>query len=136
MALNLVDWCSRFQMIIPLHRHTPAGAARAAYLRWVRIFGPPTKLYVDLGKEFLGAFELGAEYDATVVEPSALEMPTQRGITERAGRTFKEVLRKAMLYHACSTEGEWQELVDITNMTCDRLMNNESWVTIHAYPED
>ena len=133
MALNLVDWCSRFQMIIPLHRHTP-GAARAAYLRWVRIFGPPTKLYVDLGKEFLGAFELGAEYDATVVEPSALEMPTQRGITERAGRTFKEVLRKAMLYHACSTEGEWQELVDITNMTCNRLMNKSGFSPIRFSP--
>ena len=126
MALNLVDWCSRFQMIIPLQRHTP-GAARAAYLRWVRIFGPPTKLYVDLGKEFKGAFEIGAEYDSTVVEPSSLEMPTQRGITERAGRTFKEVLRKAMLYHACSTEGEWQELVDITNMTCNRLANKSGF---------
>ena len=126
MALNLVDWCSRFQMIIPLQRHTP-GAARAAYLRWIRIFGPPTKLYIGLGKEFLGAFELGAEYDATMVEPSSLEMPTQRGITERAGRTFKEVLRKAMLYHACSTEPEWQELVDITNMTCNRLANKSGY---------
>lgn len=64
-ALNIVDWASRFQMIIPLRRYT-ASETRRAYLQWVKIFGPPTKLYVDLGREFLGAFELGA----TSVEPS------------------------------------------------------------------
>ena len=44
MALNIVDWASRFQMIIPLTRHTP-GAARQAYLQWVKLFGPPEKLF-------------------------------------------------------------------------------------------
>lgn len=94
------------------------------------LWAPKTKLYVDLGKEFQGAFELGAEYDATVVEPSALERPTQRGITERAGRSYLFVLRKAMLYHACNTEAEWQELVDITNMTCNRLANKSGYSPI------
>ena len=66
--------------------------ARRAYAQWLRFFGPPTRVYVDLGREFLGAFELGAEYDAAIFEPSSLEMPSQRGITERAGKNFKEVL--------------------------------------------
>ena len=37
MALNIVCWASRFQMVVPLHGHTP-GEARRAYLRWVRLF--------------------------------------------------------------------------------------------------
>jgi hypothetical protein len=102
MALNIVDWASRFQMMIPLPGHTPA-AARRAYLQWVRLFGPPEKLYTDLGREFKGVFELGAEHDSTYIEPSSLEMPTQRSITERAGRNFKEILSRTMMQVACTS---------------------------------
>eukprot|EP00435_Cladocopium_sp_Y103_P049590 s3051_g15.t1 len=128
-ALNIVDWASRFQMIIPLRRHT-ASETRRAYLQWVKIFGPPTKLYVDLGREFLGAFELGAEQDSTIVEPSSLEMPTQRGITERAGRSFKEVFSRTLQQYACQDEEEWRQLVDVANMTCNRLMNKSGYSPI------
>ena len=96
---------------------------RRAYLRWVRLFGPPERLMTDLGREFQGAFEIGAEMDATYIEPSALEMPTQRSITERAGKQFKEVLSKTMMQYACQNEAEWMELIDITMMTCNRLAN-------------
>ena len=129
LALNIVDWSSRFQMIIPLKRHT-ASEARRGYLQWVKFFGPPTKLYPDLGREFKGAFELGAELDSTILEPSALEMPTQRGITERAGRSFKEVLSRTMMNYACRSEEEWEQLVDIANMTCNRLMNKSGYSPI------
>ena len=126
MALNIVDWASRFQMMIPLAGHTP-GAARRAYLQWVRLFGPPEKLYTDLGREFKGAFEIGAEQDSTFIEPSSLEMPTQRSITERAGRSFKEVLTRTMMQVACSTHEEWLNVVDVVNMTCNRLMNKSGF---------
>eukprot|EP00435_Cladocopium_sp_Y103_P073784 s36_g45.t1 len=129
MALNIVDWCSRFQLMIPLAGHTPA-AARRAYLQWVRLFGPPERLYTDLGREFKGAFEIGAEHDATFIEPSSLEMPTQRSITERAGRNFKEVLSKTMMQVACNTHEEWLNVVDIVNMTCNRLMNKSGFSPI------
>eukprot|EP00435_Cladocopium_sp_Y103_P033679 s671_g8.t1 len=129
MALNIVDWASRFQMMIPLSGHSP-GAARRAYLQWVRLFGPPENLYTDLGREFLGAFELGAEHDSTFIDPSALEMPTQRGITERAGRHFKEVLSRTMMQIGCSNHEEWTNVVDIVNMTCNRLMNKSGYSPI------
>ena len=35
MALNIVDWASRFQMVIPLERHTPE-AARQAFSQWLQ----------------------------------------------------------------------------------------------------
>lgn len=129
MALNIVDWASRFQMMIPLPGHTPA-AARRAYLQWVRLFGPPEKLYTDLGREFKGVFELGAEHDSTYIEPSSLEMPTQRSITERAGRNFKEILSRTMMQVACTSFEEWSNVVDIVNMTCNRLTNKSGFSPI------
>ena len=129
MALNIVDWASRFQMIVPLQRHTP-GAARQGYLQWTKLFGPPEKLYTDLGKEFQGAFELGAEMDSTYIEPGALEMPTQRSITERAGKTFKEVFSRACVHYECTTHEEWLQLVDTANMTCNRLLNKSGYSPI------
>ena len=126
MALNIVCWASRFQMVVPLRNHTPA-EARRAYLQWVRFFGPPERLYVDLGKEFRGAFQLGAEVDSTYIEPGALETPTQRSITERAGKHFKEILSKAMMDYACQSETEWNNLVDVTTMVCNRLINKSGF---------
>ena len=128
-ALNIVDWASRFQMIIPISGPNPS-AARQAYLRWVRFFGPPEVLKADLGREFIGAFEIGAELDSTVIEPSSLEMPTQRSITERAGKSFKEVFSRALMHHAVQSEQDWLDLVDITSMTTNRLMNKSGYSPI------
>ena len=116
-------------MIIPISGPNPS-AARQAYLRWVRFFGPPDVLKVDLGREFIGAFEIGAELDSTVIEPSSLEMPTQRSITERAGKSFKEVFSRALMHHAVQSEQDWLDLVDITSMTTNRLMNKSGYSPI------
>ncbi|CAK9111350.1 unnamed protein product, partial [Durusdinium trenchii] len=89
--------------------------------------GVPQRLYTDLGKEFCAAFQDGAELDDTIVEPSALEMPTQRSITERSGKTFKEVLTKAMETYAVQNDSEWRDLVDIVNMTVNRLTNKSGF---------
>ena len=57
-------------------------------------------------------------------------MPTQRSITERAGKAFKEVFGKALTHHTCQTDEEWRELLDITNMTCNRLINKSGYSPI------
>ena len=129
LALNVVCWATRFQMIIPLQNHTPS-EARRGYLQWCRFMGPPDRLYSDLGREFRSAFELGAELDATYVEPGSLEMPTQRSITERAGKSFKEVFQKTLAQHVCTNRDEWLELVDVTTMVCNRLMNKSGFSPI------
>ena len=126
LALNVVCWATRFQMIIPLQNHTPA-EARRGYLQWCRFMGPPEKVYSDLGREFRGAFELGAELDSTYIEPGSLEMPTQRSITERAGKSFKEIFHKTLAQHSCTQRDEWLELVDVTTMVCNRLLNKSGY---------
>ena len=70
MALNMVDWATRFQLVIPLKDHTP-GSARRAVQQWTRIFGPPERIYVDLGKEFRGAFSEGMEIDSILMDPGS-----------------------------------------------------------------
>ena len=46
----------------------------------------------------------------------------QRGLTERAGGLFKELLYKAMATYSCSNLKEWQELVDVICMVRNRLL--------------
>ena len=120
-ALNLIDWHTHFHMVIPMTRKSPE-AVRDAYRHWLRFFGPPTTLALDLGREFEGSFALRAESDGTFVDPSSLESPYQRGITERAGKTFKLMLARAMETYVCHDMKEWEELVDIVTMQKNRLL--------------
>jgi hypothetical protein len=128
-ALNIIDWGTHFQLVIPL-KDQSAGEARKAYRVWLRFFGPPKILFTDLGREFDGAFISKAEADGTEVEPSSLETPTQRGMTERAGQIFKTMLAKAMITHTCESEEEWRELVDVTCVTKNRLASRGGYSPI------
>ena len=120
-AINVVDWNTHFQLVIPLAAET-AEEVRMAYRQWVRFFGPPRRLMIDLGTEYKSSFRRQCERDGTEVVPSSLEAPYQRGLTERAGGVFKDILYKAMKDYDCQSEPEWRELVDITCMTRNRLL--------------
>jgi hypothetical protein len=91
--------------MIPLSDHTPHGTRKAFY-QWIRIFGPPERVYCDLGKEFKAVFEEMAEQHDFILDPGSLEAPTQRAITERAGKTFKEILSKTLMQTGCNS---WDE---------------------------
>ena len=120
-ALNMIDWHSHFQLVVPMAAET-AAETRKAYRQWVRFFGPPRKLMIDLGGEFKAEFRKQAEEDGSELVPGPLETPTQRGLTERAGGVFKDILYKAMATYGCNTFTEWKELVDVTCMTRNRLL--------------
>ena len=126
MALNIVDWSTRFQLVLPLRDHTPQGA-RQAFSQWTRIFGPPQKVYDDLGKEFRGVFEKFMDEQSIFLDPSCLETPEQRGITERAGRTFKEIFAKTLHQVGCDDWTTWEEAVVQVNMTINRLLNRSGY---------
>ena len=85
---------------------------------------------MDLGTEFLAEFRRQAEIDGTEVIPSPVEAPNQRGLTERAGGLFKNMLYRAMKDFACSNEPEWRELVDTTCMMRNRLMMRSGYSPI------
>ncbi|CAE7037736.1 RE1 [Symbiodinium sp. CCMP2592] len=120
VALNIIDYSSHFQMMIPLRGRSPE-AAWAAYRQWVKFFGPPKQILADQGSEFKGSFKVRTAQEGTRMDPSSLEAPTQRGLAERHGKTFKLILEKTMADYNCTTYGEWLELVDVTMMVKNRL---------------
>ncbi len=126
MALNIICWCTRFQLVIPLKDHTPRGARQALY-QWFRIFGVPEVIYSDLGKEFRGCFEQMTDQQAVILDPGSLESPTQRSLTERAGKNFKEILSRTLMEITCQTWEEWEEAVDVVTATVNRLANKSGF---------
>ncbi|CAE7770550.1 RE2 [Symbiodinium sp. CCMP2456] len=122
LALNILDWSSHFQMVVPIKTVSPE-AVWVAFQQWTRIFGPPRQLYVDQGPEFKGTFKTRASRDGIHVEPSSLESPFQRGSTERHGKTFKLILSKAMNQYTCQDYDTRRSLVDTTIMMKNRLAN-------------
>ena len=113
VALNIIDYSSHFQMVIPLRGRSPE-AAWAAYRQWVKFFGPPKQIWADQGSEVKGSFKVRTAQEGTRMDPSSLEAPTQRGLAERHGKTFKLILEKTMADYNCSTYNEWLEMVDET----------------------
>ena len=67
-ALNIIDWSSKFQLMIPLTGKKPH-VVREAYRQWIRIFGPPKRIALDMGREFRQAFTTSAEEDGSFVGP-------------------------------------------------------------------
>ena len=125
-ALNIIDWSSKFQLMIPLTAKKPI-VVREAYRQWIRIFGPPKRIALDMGREFRQAFATSAEEDGSFVDPAAVEAPNQRGITERHGKTFKFMLLKAMDNYNCQSTKEWEQLIDEVAMTKNRLLQNNGF---------
>ena len=122
-ALNIIDWGTKFQMVIPLPGQSKKSEdTREAYRHWLRFFGPPKTLAVDLGREFKGAFLQRAATDGSCVDPAAVEAPYQRAITERHGKTIKYMLMRAMDQYGCDSDEDWEELVDAVCMMKNRLM--------------
>ena len=121
-CLNIVDYHSHFQLVVPLRDHT-AMEARLGYRLWLKIFGPPRKLLCDLGKEFQKQFEDAAEADGTELLPSSLETPEQRGFVERNGQLFKEMFYKTIEQTSCSTWDDWHQTIDLVVSMKNRLLS-------------
>eukprot|EP00435_Cladocopium_sp_Y103_P045885 s792_g13.t1 len=119
-CINIVDYSSHFQLVVPLTAHT-AEATGVGYRLWLKIFGAPRKLHCDLGREFQKQFETLAEADGSELLPSSLETPEQRGFVERHGQLFKGVFYKTIEQTKCSTWDEWYQTVDLACSTKNRL---------------
>ena len=68
-----------------------------------------------------------ADQDARTLDPGSLESPTQRSLTERAGKTYKEIFSKILMEVTCNTWDEWQETVDVVTATVNRLANKSGF---------
>ncbi|CAE7510335.1 unnamed protein product, partial [Symbiodinium pilosum] len=120
-SLNVIDFHTHLQLVIPMASES-SSEIRKAYRQWIRYFGVPKKVLFDLGTEFRAEFRKQVQNDGSEGLISSLETPTQRGLTERAGGVFKNILYRSMMDYKCSTQEEWLELVDVAIMTRNRLL--------------
>lgn len=120
-CISMVDWGTRFHMVIPVENHS-ASETRRAYKQWTQWFGPPRIVKPDLGTEFGGEFAYKCSCEGTEVDPAALESPTQSAITEREGKTFKLMFAKASVEYGPVEDGvELHELIRIVNTMKNNL---------------
>ena len=63
--LSIINWFSRYFILVPLCDHTTTTVSRALYERVIRYFNCPRKILSDRGTEFTGVF--GAVGDSTDV---------------------------------------------------------------------
>ena len=90
LILVITDAFTKYTELVPLHNKEASTVARAFFERWICMFGVPTAIVSDRGKEFLNAVMqdltkwLGANHDKT----SPYHLQTNAS-AERYNRTMK-----------------------------------------------
>ena len=113
-ALNVVDYASSFQMVIPLpeKRETAESLRRAFQERWVSWAGQPAELVLDPAQTNLSdAFTVPQELAGSIVHSTAAEAHWQLGKVEVHGGWFARVLAKVLEDCTPNTYERWLECV-------------------------
>ena len=113
-ALNVVDYGSSFQMMIPLPgpRETADSIRRAFQERWVTWAGRPEELVLDPAQVNLSeALTVPQELAGSIVSSTAAEAHWQLGKVEVHGGWFARVLEKVISDCAPRDKDSWMECV-------------------------
>ena len=112
-ALNLVDYASGFQRMIPFFEPETSSVIRQLYQdNWVSWLGPPRELILDPARTNLGENMAGpTELQGTVVRPIAAGAHWQLGKVESHGGWFARVLDKLIAEHQPANKEEWLQCV-------------------------
>ena len=113
-ALNVIDYASSFQMVIPLpgKRETAESLRRAFQERWVSWAGQPSELVLDPAQTNLSdAFTVPQELAGSIVHSTAAEAHWQLGKVEVHGGWFARVLTKVIEDCTPNTYEGWLECV-------------------------
>ena len=124
---NCVCWGTSFQVAgIVLNTSSEEARSRFSAL-WVRPFGAPSRVVVDRGTEFRGAFfEYLQRLDIeTYTAPT--EAPWQNGRTERHGGYLKEIIAKVRVEVPPRNSSDLQEIIDSSCAAKNRLMNRAGY---------
>ena len=112
-ALNIVDYASSFQVMIPLPgRETGASLRQAFQDRWVSWAGAPTEVVMDPAQANLSeAFTTPTELAGTRVAVTAADAHWQLGKTEVHGGWFARVLAKVIAEVSPHDRQTWMDCV-------------------------
>ena len=127
-CLNMVDWGSLAQIVVPLPDHF-SPSIRTAYRRfWKRFFGCPRMLVIDQELGFSkGEFPQLAQAEGTEVVVTSSRSPWQAGRTERAGGTWKEVFYKVCEERPLATQEDFEEAIDATTVACNEAVRSSGY---------
>ena len=111
--LSVVDYFSRFPMLIPLKSIEAKDVAKALLKNWICVFGVPFTIHSDRGTNFESnlIYEL-CKWLGIVKTKSTPYHPTSNSLIERTFRTIKELIRCQMIQSGC----QWDECLPLIEM--------------------
>ena len=112
-ALNIVDYASNFQLMIPFFETETASLLRRLVSeRWIAWAGPPKQIVLDPAQTNLGeSFVEPCELEGTMISPTAAGAHWQLGKTEVHGGLFSKVLDRVIAERHPTTKDEWLDCV-------------------------
>ena len=112
-SLNIVDYASSFQVVVPLPgRETGESLRQALQERWISWAGMPAEIVVDPAQTNLSeALTTPQELAGAVISTTAAEAHWQLGKVEVHGGWFARVLDKVLSDCAPRDRHSWQECV-------------------------
>jgi transposase InsO family protein len=111
--LGVIDYFSKFPMLIPLRTVDTKTIATALFKRWICLFGAPNSIHSDRGTCFESSlfYEL-CELSGISKTKTAPYFPQSDGLVERLFRTVKDMLFATMK----SFHKEWIEVLPLVEM--------------------
>ena len=112
-SLNIVDYASSFQIMVPLHVRETAELIRKALLeRWVSWAGVPQEIVLDPAQTNLSeALTTPQELAGSTIATTAAEAHWQLGKVEVHGGWFARVLQKVIADTMPHDQKTWEECV-------------------------
>ena len=112
-ALNILDYGSSMQMMVPLFKRETSESIRHAFMeRWVSWAGMPTEVILDPAKPNVAdALTQPLEERGVAIRVTAADAHHQLGKVEVHGGWFNRVLRKVIEEQQPSNQSEWLDCV-------------------------
>ena len=105
LVLNIVDWATGLQQVIPLREETPQACRKAYRDNWVQHYSKANVLVCDGHGSFRGDFAQRARLEGSRIYRIPTEAPWQNARTERRGGVWK-VAFEAVIDEICPKDDE------------------------------
>lgn len=124
-CLNLVDYASSYQLMIPFYEVETADTLRKLYQEnWVRWAGAPVEVIVDSARTNLAVSMVDPiESAGTRVIDIAAEAHNQLGKVEKHGHLFETILQKVVTQIQPKDRQEFEQCVINTANSKNELIN-------------
>lgn len=120
--LGIIDYYSKFPMLIPLKTIDSRSIAEAILTRWISVFGAPNYLHSDRGANFESEVmqDLYKLFNINKTRTTPYH-PKSNGLVERLFRSVKNMLRACVPHYSHSN---WHKAIPLIEMSLRCSMQN------------